>query len=87
MPTMLIAIGGNALLRPGEPAAVGRERAHIADSCGYIAPLVSQGWRVVITHGNGPQVGHGLDGDRSADPRFNAGRDRSPPLPAPTAGG
>jgi len=60
MPTMLIAIGGNALLRAGEPATVGRERAHIADSCGYIAPIVSQGWRVVITHGNGPQVGAAL---------------------------
>jgi carbamate kinase len=57
---MLIAIGGNALLRPGEPASIGAERAHVDRVCRQIAPLLSQGWRLVITHGNGPQVGAAL---------------------------
>lgn len=60
MPTMLIAIGGNALLKAGELATIGTERARVAETCGRIAAIVSEGWRLVITHGNGPQVGAAL---------------------------
>ena len=59
-PTMLIAIGGNALIRASESAAAAAERKHVADTCHAIADVVSNGWRVVITHGNGPQVGAAL---------------------------
>lgn len=59
-PTALIAIGGNALIRAGEPATVASQRTHVADTCRAIADVVSEGWRVVITHGNGPQVGAAL---------------------------
>ena len=59
-PTVLIAIGGNALIRADEPSTVAAERAHIAETCRSIAHLVSDGWRVVVTHGNGPQVGAAL---------------------------
>jgi carbamate kinase len=59
-PTVLIAIGGNALIPAGEPATVAVERTHVADTCRAIARVVSAGWRVVITHGNGPQVGAAL---------------------------
>ena len=55
--TILIAIGGNSLIRAGEGATVRTERAHVADTCRAIAQLVADGWRVVLTHGNGPQVG------------------------------
>ena len=58
--TVLIAIGGNALIRANEPATVGTERTHVAETCRAIADVVSHGWRVVITHGNGPQVGAAL---------------------------
>lgn len=54
---MLIAIGGNALLKAGEPVTIAAERAHVAETCRAIARIVSNGWRMVITHGNGPQVG------------------------------
>lgn len=60
MPTVLIAIGGNSLLPAGEPADVATERAHVADTCGALAAIVKRGWRVVVTHGNGPQVGAAL---------------------------
>ena len=59
-PTVLIAIGGNALIRAGEPPTAGAERTRIAETCRAIADVVSNGWRVVITHGNGPQVGAAL---------------------------
>lgn len=59
-PTVLIAIGGNALIRAGEPATVAAQRAHAVECCRAVADVVADGWRVVITHGNGPQVGAAL---------------------------
>lgn len=59
-PSVLIAIGGNSLIRAGEPATVEAQRANVAETCDAIAQIVSDGWRVLITHGNGPQVGAAL---------------------------
>jgi carbamate kinase len=53
---IVIALGGNALLRRGEPMEVGNQRANIARACARIAQVVP-GHEVVIAHGNGPQVG------------------------------
>ena len=58
--TMLIAIGGNALIQAGEPATAAAERAHVSSTCRAIADLIADGWRVILTHGNGPQVGAAL---------------------------
>lgn len=55
-PVAVVAIGGNALLRPGEPADVATQRANVAESAGHLARLAAH-HRLVITHGNGPQVG------------------------------
>jgi carbamate kinase len=57
MPRALIAIGGNSLLRAGEPATVATERARVLDVARTLARIVVDGWRLVLTHGNGPQVG------------------------------
>jgi carbamate kinase len=57
---VLIAIGGHALIRAAEAATARAERLHVASCCRAIAGMVSDGWRVVITHGNGPQVGAAL---------------------------
>ena len=57
MPRALIAIGGNALLRAGEPATVATERARVVEVARTLARIVNDGWQVVLTHGNGPQVG------------------------------
>ncbi|OYU72638.1 MAG: carbamate kinase, partial [Alphaproteobacteria bacterium PA3] len=54
--TLVIALGGNALLNAGEPATGTSQRANIAKVAAIIAPLLSR-YRIVITHGNGPQVG------------------------------
>jgi carbamate kinase len=59
-PTMLIAVGGNALIKANEPPTVAAQRTHVLDTCRAIAEVIADGWRVVITHGNGPQVGAAL---------------------------
>jgi len=54
---IVVALGGNALLRRGEPMTAGNQRANIVRAASVIGELVGDGHSVVITHGNGPQVG------------------------------
>lgn len=53
---IVIALGGNALLKRGQQMSEANQRANIQVAAAAIAPLV-QHHQVVITHGNGPQVG------------------------------
>jgi carbamate kinase len=53
---IVIALGGNALLRRGEPMTTEAQRRNIKVAAGAIAPLAA-GHSVVVAHGNGPQVG------------------------------
>ena len=56
--TAVIAIGGNSLITDKEHQTVPDQYQAAADTCAHIAPLVAGGdLRLVITHGNGPQVG------------------------------
>lgn len=65
--TVMIAIGGNALIHPSEGGDRVRQVARAARAARLIAPLIRQGLRVMITHGNGPQVGAALErSERSA---------------------
>jgi carbamate kinase len=57
--TALIAVGGNALIRWSD-LADRDQKHHAADVASGIAEVVGQGWRVIVTHGNGPQVGAAL---------------------------
>jgi carbamate kinase len=59
-PTVLIAIGGNSLIPAGEPPTVATQRRHVAETCRAVAEVAARGWQVVLTHGNGPQVGAAL---------------------------
>jgi carbamate kinase len=54
--TVVIALGGNALLRVGDPEGADAQRARVADAASAIADI-ARGQDVVLTHGNGPQVG------------------------------
>ena len=55
--TAVIAIGGNSLVRDKEHQTVPDQFAVTQETCMHIADIIEQGWKVVITHGNGPQVG------------------------------
>ena len=58
--TAVIAIGGNALSPPGERSTIADQFRHTRESLGPIVDLALDGWRVVVVHGNGPQVGDEL---------------------------
>lgn len=60
MRTAVLALGGNALARAGEPATIANQFRHARESVGPIVELARQGWRIAIVHGNGPQVGDEL---------------------------
>lgn len=55
-PTLVVALGGNALLKRGEPLEADIQRKNILLAAQTIARLTHD-WRVVLVHGNGPQVG------------------------------
>jgi carbamate kinase len=55
----VIALGGNALMQPGERGTAAEQRANLALTFRAIRPLLQEGF-FVITHGNGPQVGNEL---------------------------
>jgi len=56
--TVVIALGGNAILQPGQRGTLAEQRANIATACRAIARVLDGGHRVILTHGNGPQVGN-----------------------------
>lgn len=58
--TALIAIGGNSLIRAGERGTIEEQTANAHATARALAAMVARGWRIVITHGNGPQVGAAL---------------------------
>ena len=55
--TALIAVGGNSLIRAGEKGTIQEQLANTRRTAAAIVGLVKLGYRLVITHGNGPQVG------------------------------
>ena len=56
-PPILVAMGGNSLLDPALPPTVGNQFAVTARAVKPIAELVARGLHLLLTHGNGPQVG------------------------------
>lgn len=55
--TVVIAIGGNAITKNGQKGTVEEQIQNIRDCCDPILDLVQAGYHIVLTHGNGPQVG------------------------------
>ncbi len=70
--TTVVALGGNALVREGERGTAAEQRANLRVHCAALVPLLAEA--LVVTHGNGPQVGAALlRAERAAD--------EVPPLP------
>lgn len=53
----LIAIGGNSLIRAGQSGSIAEQRENALITAHHIVRLIQHGYAVVLTHGNGPQVG------------------------------
>lgn len=73
MTLLVAAIGGNSISPPNDPGLDGM-RARIATTASRLADLVEAGYELVVTHGNGPQVGNILLQNEEA-------RHRAPPMP------
>ena len=56
----LIALGGNALLRAGDRGTYDDQLAAVERTAAQVADAIEDGYEVVLTHGNGPQVGYRL---------------------------
>lgn len=56
-PVLLVALGGNALIRKGQRGTIEEQFANLRIPIGQIARLTRE-YRIIITHGNGPQVGN-----------------------------
>ena len=71
--SMVVALGGNALMRPGERGTAAEQLANLRRAVEALQPLLAEPG-LVITHGNGPQVGNELL-------RQERAADEAPPLP------
>ncbi|MEW6071222.1 MAG: carbamate kinase [Planctomycetota bacterium] len=58
--TVLIALGGNALIRAGQKGTISEQEANAEEICGVLMKLVDRDYNIAVTHGNGPQVGQQL---------------------------
>ncbi|MBR4018113.1 MAG: carbamate kinase, partial [Clostridia bacterium] len=57
MKKIVIALGGNALQEAGKPATAEAQLEVVEKTAEYIADIIEAGYKVVVAHGNGPQVG------------------------------
>ena len=78
-PITVVALGGNAILQRGENGTFEEQYRNIQSTAAELAELVAKDHQVVITHGNGPQIGATLI-------RHELGRREVPPLPLHACG-
>ena len=71
---ILIALGGNALLRAKEKGTAEEQLSHVHETCTHLVGIIHSGYSIAITHGNGPQVGNILLQNELA-------KDKLPPMP------
>lgn len=72
--TIVIGLGGNALIKPGEEGTAKQQLRNIEGTVKQISKLVREGHQIILTHGNGPQVGAILIQQEEA-------RHKVPPMP------
>ncbi|NNE07833.1 MAG: carbamate kinase, partial [Gemmatimonadetes bacterium] len=71
---VVVALGGNAITQAGETGTIEQDYANLERSLECVADLVEQGFEVLLTHGNGPQVGNQMI-------RVEVAKDEAPILP------
>jgi carbamate kinase len=74
MKTAVVAIGGNAIIKEGQYGNVEEQFANFDMVCEQIVKMVKLNYNIVLTHGNGPQVGHSLI-------RMEEASTKAPPMP------
>ncbi len=75
----VVALGGNAILQKGEKGTAEDQLRNIRKTAAQLAGLIEEGYSLVITHGNGPQVGNIMI-------QNEAGRDKVPQMPMDICG-
>jgi carbamate kinase len=55
--TAVVAVGGNSLIVDKQHQDVGSQWKAVEETCKHLADMIERGWNLIITHGNGPQVG------------------------------
>jgi len=71
-PVAIVAIGGNSLILDKQHEDVQSQMKAVEESCKHIANMVERGWNVIVTHGNGPQVGFILRRNELATPEVHS---------------
>lgn len=66
MSRVLVALGGNAILRGSDESSLERQAARIETTARLLADMIAAGHEVVVSHGNGPQVGNILAQNEAA---------------------
>jgi carbamate kinase len=66
-PLAVIAVGGNALIRDSQHTALSDQHDAVCTTSAHVVEMIAAGWNVVLTHGNGPQVGFILRRSEIAD--------------------
>jgi carbamate kinase len=79
MMTCVVALGGNAI-QTGNVSTAEAQQMAIRRTVQQLMPLVLKDWRVVVTHGNGPQVGHLMLREQAAE------SEQSPAMPLSVCG-
>jgi len=66
-PIAVVAVGGNALIRDPQHSALNDQYDAVFATAQHLGDMIAAGWNVVLTHGNGPQVGFILRRSEIAD--------------------
>ncbi len=67
----VVAFGGNALLRGDQAGTIEEQEKNALDTCERLLTLIDRGYNVVLTHGNGPQVGNILLANAAGNQVYN----------------
>jgi carbamate kinase len=68
----VVAVGGNALIIDKQHEDVASQVQAVEETCKHIADMIARGWNVIVTHGNGPQVGFILRRNELAYPEVHS---------------